>query len=197
MSVQGWSPPQSMRSFDTRSTLARSALRPAESYRSACPNCSFIVAHVPPNSVGLRDKALLLFGCAGASRRSELVAIDRSHLDFVREGVKVVLHRPTNAAAEMVGIPYGSYPETCPVRALLTWLEFLPVGDGPVFRPFDRWGHIRESRLTDDWVAKVVKRYVQSIGMDPRQFAAHSLRGWISDLRCRRRSVRARHHEPD
>jgi hypothetical protein len=90
--------------------------------------------------------------------------------------VKVVLHSHRKAAAEIVGIPYGRHPEACPVRALLTWLELLPADDGPVFRPFDRWGHIRQSRLTDEWVAKVVKRYVQSIGIDPDQFASHSLR---------------------
>ena len=109
-------------------------------------------------------------GFAGAFRRSELVAIDRSDLDFVREGVKVVVHGPRNAVAEIVGIPYGRHPETCPVRALLTWLELLPADDGPVFRPVDRWGHVRQNRLTDEWAGKVVKRYVQSIGMDPDQF---------------------------
>jgi integrase len=49
-----------------------------------------------------------------------------------------------------------------------------------VFRPFDRWGHIRQTGLTDEWVAEVVKRYVQSIGLDPDQFAGHSLRAGLA-----------------
>jgi site-specific recombinase XerC len=140
-----------------------------------------IVRQIPANPVGLRDKALLLVGFAGAFRGSELVAIDRSHLEFVREGVKVVLHSPSKAAAEIVGIPYGRHPETCPVRALLTWPELRATRRRRAgFRPFDRWGHVRQNRLTDEWVAKVVKRYVQSIGMDPDQFASHSLRAGLA-----------------
>src|SRR4051794_7811511 len=87
----------------------------------------------------------------------------RSCAEFVREGVKGLLYSPKKAAAELVGIPYGRHPETCPVRALLTWLELLPADNGPVFRSFDRWGHIRPSRLKDEWVADVVKRCVSQL----------------------------------
>ena len=37
-------------------------------------------------------------------------------------------------------------------------------------------GHVRQTGLTDGWVAKVVKRYVESIGLDPDHFAGRSLR---------------------
>jgi integrase len=49
-----------------------------------------------------------------------------------------------------------------------------------VFRPFDRWGHIRATRLTDEWVAQIVKHCVESIGLDPDQFAGHSLRAGLA-----------------
>jgi hypothetical protein len=62
---------------------------------------------------------------------------------------------------------------------LRAWLELLPDGGGPVFRRFDRWGHICEARLTADWVAEVIKRYVRLIGLDPDQFAGHSLRAGL------------------
>src|SRR5437660_1030904 len=83
---------------------------------------------------------------------------------------------PKTGGGETIAIRYGTHSETCPVLALRAWLELLPAAGGPVFRPFDRWGHIRQTGLTDEWVAAVVKRYVQSIGMDPDQFAGHSLR---------------------
>jgi hypothetical protein len=74
--------------------------------------------------------------------------------------------------------------ETCRVLALWAWFELLPPDHGPVFRPFDRGGHIRPTRLRDEWVAQVVKRYVQSIGMDPDHFASHSLRAGLRRARA-------------
>jgi integrase len=139
-----------------------------------------IVSRIPSSPIGIRDKALLLLGFVGAFRRSELVGIDCSHLRFVAEGVTVFLPISGTEVGETIGIPYGKHPDTCPVRALRAWLELLPAGGGPVFRPFDRWGHIRQTGLTDEWVANVVKRYVQSIGMDPDQFAGHSLRSGLA-----------------
>ncbi len=40
---------------------------------------------------GLRDRALLLFGFAGAFRRSELVALNTWNLEHRDEGVKVTI----------------------------------------------------------------------------------------------------------
>jgi len=40
---------------------------------------------LPTGLVGQRDRALLLLGFAGGFRRSELVALDREHVTFVRE----------------------------------------------------------------------------------------------------------------
>jgi site-specific recombinase XerC len=37
----------------------------------------------------LRDRALLLLGFAGALRHSELVSIDREHLRFTGEGLRL------------------------------------------------------------------------------------------------------------
>jgi integrase len=139
-----------------------------------------IVSRIPANPIGVRDKALLLVGFAGGFRRSELVSIDRSDLQFVRKCVAVFLPIPRSDAGETVGIPYGNHGEICPVLALRAWLELLPEAGGPVFRPFDRWGRIRDARLANEWVAQIVKRYVQSIGLDPDQFAGHSLRAGLA-----------------
>jgi site-specific recombinase XerD len=52
-----------------------------------------MLAALPTNLLGLRDKALLLLGFAGAFRRSELVGIDVEHVERRDEGLVVHLGR--------------------------------------------------------------------------------------------------------
>src|SRR4029077_14901531 len=62
-------------------------------------------------------RALLLVGFAGAFRRSELVALDRSDITFDSDGARVLIHASKTdqeAAGAVVGLPYGEQPETCP-----------------------------------------------------------------------------------
>ena len=41
-----------------------------------------------------------------------------------------------------VALPYGSDPQTCPVRAMQAWLERRRLSTGPVFRAIDRFGRV-------------------------------------------------------
>jgi integrase len=75
-----------------------------------------------------------------------------------------------------VGIPYGSNPDTCPVRTLQEWLTALAVAAGPVFRPLNRHGDIQPGRLSPAQVARVVKKLAHRAGLDPAKYAGHSLR---------------------
>jgi integrase len=71
--------------------------------------------------IEVRDRALLLVGFAGASRRSEVVGLDWEHLTDDREGLRVRLVRSKTdqeGQGRVVGIPFGGRPGTCPVRAL-------------------------------------------------------------------------------
>lgn len=76
-------------------------------------------------SIGARDRALVLLGCAGAFRRSELVGLDVEDCAFGKDGITVTLRRSKTdqSAGRKIGIPYGSNPETCPVRVLQSWIE--------------------------------------------------------------------------
>src|SRR5438046_2309566 len=47
----------------------------------------------PPGLKGLRDRALLLLGFAGAFRRSELVALDVADLEETEDGLRVTIRR--------------------------------------------------------------------------------------------------------
>jgi integrase len=132
---------------------------------------------------GCRDRALLLLGFAGALRRSELVGLDVADLTEGIDGLTVRLRRSKTdqeGAGRTVGIPYGSNPATCPVRAWRAWLEVSGITEGPAFRPVDRHGHIRAPRLSAPAVALVLKRHAARAGLDPDEVSGHSLRAGLA-----------------
>lgn len=134
---------------------------------------------LPGRLLGVRDRALLLVGFAGAFRRSELVRFDVGDCAFVDDGAILTLrYSKTDQEGEgrLVGLPFGSTPDVCPVRSLRRWLDASGIEVGSIFRPIDRWAHVGVNRLSDAAVAKIVKRYVAVAGMDASRFAGHSLR---------------------
>jgi len=137
----------------------------------------------PSSLLGARNRALLLIGFAGAFRRSELVSLDVDDAQFTQDGLVVTLRRSkTDQEGEgrKVGLPYGSHPITCPVRALRAWLEQASITRGPIFRYVDRHGNVGSSRLTDQVVALVVKRCAVTAGLDAARYAGHSLRAGLA-----------------
>lgn len=142
-----------------------------------------MVGTLPATVAGRRDRAILLLGFAGAFRRSELVALDMNDLDFHCDGVTVTIrHSKTDQESEgrQVGIPYGQNVHTCPVRALVAWIEELGETTGPVFRAVTQRGNIADARLSDRTVALTVKRAAKAAGLDPAGFAGHSLRSGLA-----------------
>jgi site-specific recombinase XerD len=66
---------------------------------------------------GLRDRALLLLGFAGAFRRSELVALDVSDIEETSDGLRVTIqHSKTDqeGAGQIIAIPFGKSPAPSP-----------------------------------------------------------------------------------
>jgi site-specific recombinase XerD len=142
-----------------------------------------MVEALPDTTKGTRDRALLLLGFAGALRRSELVALDFSDLKGVDSGLLVTLRRSKtdqDAEGRQVGIPYGSHLETCPVRSVRAWLEVSAIGEGPVLRSVDQRGRIGSGRLADRSVARIIQDAAERAGLDPAQFAGHSLRAGLA-----------------
>ena len=138
-----------------------------------------MLASLPNSLAGLRDRALLLVGFAGAFRRSELVNIDVDDLSTVPEGFVVQLKRSKTDPyrhGRQVGIPYGNSEQTCPVTALETWLTMAGLASGPVFRPVDRYDHLRLAPLSGRAVARIVKRCAAQAGLNRSKFSGHSLR---------------------
>jgi integrase len=129
--------------------------------------------------IGARDRALMLLGFAGAFRRSELVGLDISDCAFGNDGLTVTLRKSKtdqDGAGRKIGIPYGSNPETCPVRTVQAWLAEAGADAGPLFRSINRHGQVRAGRLSGIDVARVVKKLAVRAGLDPAKYAGHSLR---------------------
>lgn len=127
---------------------------------------------------GLRDRAVLLLGFAGAFRRSELVALNVEDVELTRQALVIHLRRSkTNqyGQEEDKAVFYAPSADYCPVRAVQEWIECLGRTSGPLFTRMNRGvqgrpAHPRATRLTDQSVNDLVQRHLGAA------YSAHSLR---------------------
>ena len=126
-----------------------------------------------------RDKSIMLIGFGGGFRRTELISIDNEDLEFVPEGLKIIIKRSkTDQFGEGMtkGLPYFDNPEYCPVRNLNKWLEISKIKKGPIFRRFAKGSLVTNKRLTDQTVVLLIKKYLNLAGIDNSNYSGHSLR---------------------
>jgi integrase len=117
---------------------------------------------------GLRDRALLLLGFAGALRRSEIVGLDAAHVRPTPTGLRLMIPRSKSDTAgegAEVGITLGSQADTCPVRALQVWLVAAEITDGPIFRRVTQWRTVGKQRLHPDAVRQILIRRADAAGI--------------------------------
>ena len=127
----------------------------------------------------VRDKTIILIGFSGGFRRAELVSIDHEDLEFVPEGIKIIIKRSkTDQFGEgmIKGLPYFSNPTYCPVLHLKKWLELSNIKSGPIFRRFSKSFKLSDNRLTDQSVALLLKSYLTAAGIENKNYSGHSLR---------------------
>jgi site-specific recombinase XerD len=139
-------------------------------------------AQLPP-LLAARDPALLLVGAAGGFRRSELVALDVTDVVETRGGLELTVRwskTDQEGAGAVVPVPYGSHPETCPVRALRAWLAISGISAGPLWREVDRHGNLGAARLHADSVGRIIKRACALAGLEPAHYSGHSLRSGMA-----------------
>jgi site-specific recombinase XerC len=150
-----------------------------------------ILAGIPDDLAGLRDRALLLVGFAGALRRAELAAIRVEHLEASERGLRLTLPRSKGdrtGVGVSVAIPYGT-TELCPVRALRRWQEAANISAGAVFRRIfvpptrkqagegPRPSPVVGTRAIDaGTVARIIKARAAKAGFDPDEVGGHSLK---------------------
>ena len=136
-----------------------------------------MVAKAPDKLAGMRDRALLLLGFAGAFRRSELVALDVADIEETEAGLRVTIrHSKTDQEGQGVTIAIARGDIACPVRALRDWLGAADIEAGPLFRPINKADRVAQARLTDRSVANIVKAYAERAGFEASTFSGHSLR---------------------
>lgn len=136
------------------------------------------LAAAPDSLAGLRDRALLLVGWAGALRRSELVAADVEHLESRGdEGLILSLPRSktdqTGEREEWVALPRSTNPLRCPVAAVAAWREAAQVTEGALLRSVRRGKP--GGRLSDHGAGEAVQRALRRAGVEGN-WGAHSLR---------------------
>jgi integrase len=182
---------------ETVAGIRRDAARKGEAPEKKAAATAGIVrqmlAKIPDDLRGLRDKALILVAFAGALRRSELVAIRVERLEQTERGLRLNLpqSKGSQAAAVIVPLPYGE-TELCPVRALARWREAAGITAGPVFRriwlakqvkagdgadgvapPLPRIGH---DAMSTRAIASMVQARASAAGFDGKHFGGHSLK---------------------
>ncbi|MEZ0468603.1 tyrosine-type recombinase/integrase [Phaeobacter sp. SYSU ZJ3003] len=155
-----------------------------------------MVATLPFDLRGLRDRAILLLGYAGGLRRQEIVSLDvhkddtpdsGGWIEIFDKGALLTLNAKTGWREVEIG--RGSKDQTCPVHALEQWLHFSKIDFGPVFVGTSRDGKkALETRLNDKHVARLIKRTVLDAGIRselPEKerlalFSGHSLRAGLA-----------------
>jgi site-specific recombinase XerD len=173
----------------TRSSLVRTTMQGIRRRHGIAPRQATalrlatlrrLLEATPEESAGaVRDHAVLLLGFAGGLRRSEIAALDVGDLRREDEGLMVTVRRSKSdqeGAGRQVALPRGRHALTCPVTAVLRWVTVAGLDDGPLFRRIDRWDHILPERMSGRTVAEVLRRAAVRAGLDPAEYAGHSLR---------------------
>jgi len=114
-----------------------------------------------------RDKAIILIGFSGGFRRSEIVNLKESDLEFVEEGLKISLRRSKGdqyGEGMIKAIPYFNNKKYCAIIALKDWLS-ARTNDNELIFPY-----------SDKTVSLILKKYLNIIGLDSRLYSGHSLR---------------------
>ena len=150
-----------------------------------------LLAPIPGDVRGLRDRAILLVGFAGALRRSELVAIRFEHLEKTERGIRLILPQTKGEQTDAVTVPlpYGD-TKLCPVHALEAWQQVPGRTEGPVFRRIWLTPHpkatitgeppplprIGTQPISPQTVAQIVQARAMAAGFGRRDLGGHSLK---------------------
>jgi integrase len=91
-----------------------------------------VLAALPNDLSGVRDRALLLVGFVGAFRRSELAVLERPHVADHPRGLVITIPRSKTdpyGQGQLIVLPHSSRPERCPVLSLQAWLEAAGIAE--------------------------------------------------------------------
>lgn len=149
-----------------------------------------LVARLPADMAGLRDRALVGIGFDFFLRRSELSRLDVGDVAISEEGLRLTIRdsKTLKGRARTFSRPRRPDRAACPVAWLEDWIEAaggLPdirvrgVWCRPVFRAVDRFGNVLETRLSGDSIRRIVRDRARAAGLPAKlsgDFSAHSMR---------------------
>lgn len=137
----------------------------------------------PASLTGIRDRALWLMAFGMAGRSAEVAALRVDAITLVSEGLDVQVPSVKARPARKVRVAYGSNPDTCPVRAWLTWRAAAGITSGPAFLPIDARGRIGSTPLSAAACREIIARSAERAGIAVR-LTGHSMRsGFITTAR--------------
>lgn len=130
-----------------------------------------------------RDRALLALGMAASLRRSELVALQVPDLAFEADGLRLRIARSKTdqeGAGALIAVPSGR--RIRPVELVRAWLDDAGHASGPLFRRLTKRDTLTDAPMSDRAVARLVQGCARQAGLNPAEFAAHSLRaGFLTE----------------
>lgn len=132
-------------------------------------------------NIGVRDRAIIVFGFGSALRRSNLSALRLAHITFKDEGIAVeVPYSKTDQTGRgrFLEVWRGECsPLTDPVATLQAWIRCRGQWAGALFAACNPRGNTIQHRgLTGDAINDVLKRALSRVSIDPAPYGAHSLR---------------------
>lgn len=129
-----------------------------------------------------RDWAMLLLSFFGLFRKSEVVAIFWGQIIDIAGGMKVlVAESKTDPFGKGMYVHIAERDDIyCPKKALREMAKFVPpaqlVPSTPVFLASPKSAGAKFTLLSKSAFVKRVKFWVEKIGLNPKDFAGHSLR---------------------
>ena len=141
-------------------------------------------------TLGLRDAAIIAIGFSAALRRSEICDLRVEDIEIYDSSFSRISHRDQsgvkmlikirksktdqNGLGEKVAIPEGKRIK--PIEWVEKWLDASGIDSGYLFQTLKRGGGLRGNKLHHSDIPRIVKFYASQIGLDPSEFAGHSLR---------------------
>jgi hypothetical protein len=122
-----------------------------------------VVNHLPDTLLGMRNRALLLVGFAGALRPSELVNLELGRgeycsIDRVSDGFLITLHQSKTDQGRLGVrrlITTGCRP--CPIEALTCWVNAAGINRGFIFRPSQLGRRLLNQAINIPSLTKIVR----------------------------------------
>ncbi|MEJ2020124.1 MAG: tyrosine-type recombinase/integrase [Maritimibacter sp.] len=131
-----------------------------------------MIATLPSDLRGLRDRAILHLGYAAGLRRSEITGLDlgqssphaRGSVTLDKHGAQIRIDR--KSGPHLVRIARAPQVQNCPVAALESWLNSARIRSGPVFTRVSRDGkRAGHERLNPRHIPRLIKHTVLASGI--------------------------------